>query len=101
MAREVMASALRQRMKRALPGQENGQQEFQDQTGINIETDIEHVVACLDQPAGDSKMPGAGMVLARGLFDEVKIEALMREHRAVVESYKGKRLIVASPAGAR
>jgi hypothetical protein len=96
--REVMASALRQRMKRALPGQENGQQEFQDQTGINIETDIEHVVACLDQPAGNGKMPGAGMVLARGLFDEVKIEALMREHGAVVESYKGKRLIVASPA---
>jgi hypothetical protein len=98
--REVMASALRQRMKGALPGQENGQREFQDQTGINIETDIEHVVACLGWPAGsDSKMPGSGMVLARGLFDEVKIEALMRDHGAVVESYKGKRLIVASPAG--
>ena len=98
--REVMASALRQRMKGALPGQENGQREFQDQTGINIETDVQHVVACLGWPAGsDSKMPGSGMVLARGLFDEVKIEALMREHGAAVESYKGKRLIVASPAG--
>ena len=39
--------------------------------------------------------PGAGMVLARGRFDEVKIEALMREHGAHVEDYKGKRLIVA------
>jgi hypothetical protein len=98
--REVMASALRQRMRRALPGQESGQREFQDRTGINIETDIEHVVACLDRPAdADSKMPGSGMVLARGLFDEVKIEALMRDHGAVVESYKGKRLIVASPTG--
>jgi hypothetical protein len=98
--REVMASALRHRMKQSLPGPENGQREFQNQTGINIETDIEHVVACLDRPAAaDSKLPGSGMVLARGLFDETKIEALMREHGAVVESYKGKRLIVASPGG--
>jgi hypothetical protein len=95
----VMASALRQRMKQALPGQENGQREFQDQTGINIETDIEHVVACLAPTGPDGKMPGSGMVLARGLFDQVKIEAVMREHGAVVENYKGKRLIVASPAG--
>ncbi len=99
--REVMASPLRRRTQRALPGHEDGQREFQDRTGINIETDIEHVVACLGGPAGsDARMPASGMVLARGLFDEVKIEALMRERGATVESYKGKRLIVASPAGA-
>jgi len=39
-------------------------------------------------------MPGAGMILARGRFDETKIEALMREHGAHVEDYRGKRLIV-------
>ena len=33
------------------------------------------------------------MVLARGRFDEVRIEALMREHGAHVDAYKGKRLI--------
>ena len=38
------------------------------------------------------------MVLARGRFDEVRIEALMREHGAQVEDYKGKRLIVARQA---
>ena len=37
------------------------------------------------------------MVLARGRFDETKIEALMREHGAHVETYNGKRLIVADP----
>src|ERR1700704_2484150 len=97
--REVMASALRQRVKRALPGQENGQREFQNLTGIDIETDIEHVVACLGPAGSDGKMPGYGMVLARGLFDEVKIEALMREHGATVANYKGERLILASPNG--
>src|SRR3954466_8271402 len=43
--REVMASELRQRVRRALPAQESGQQRFQEETGINIETDIAHVVA--------------------------------------------------------
>jgi hypothetical protein len=56
--REVMASGLRRRTQRALPGHEDGQREFQDRTGINIETDIEHVVACLGGPAGsDARMP--------------------------------------------
>jgi hypothetical protein len=37
------------------------------------------------------------MVLARGRFDETKIEALMREHGAHVETYNGKRVVVADP----
>jgi hypothetical protein len=41
---------------------------------------------------------GAGMVLARGRFDVVKIEALMREHGGQVEEYKGTRLVVADIA---
>src|SRR5262245_61314833 len=43
--RAVMASELRQRLRRITAGQENGQKELQDLTGINIETDIQHVVA--------------------------------------------------------
>src|SRR5262252_2912151 len=51
--REVMASELRQRFRKAVAtgAQENGQREFQSLTGINIETDIERVVACLDLSA--------------------------------------------------
>ena len=89
---EIMTSELRQKVRRALPMQENGQRELESQTGINIETDIDRVVACLSP---DSGTKGAGMVLARGRFDEVKIEALMREHGAVVETYNGKRMVVA------
>jgi hypothetical protein len=91
---EVMTSEFRQKMRRALPMQENGQQEIQTQTGINIETDIDRIVACL-YPDRSNTTKGAGMVLARGRFDEVKIESLMREHGAHVEDYNGKRLIVA------
>ena len=88
---DVMHSELRQKIRRVIPIPENGQQQFQDETGINIETDIDRVVACLGRPAG-------GLVLARGRFDTVKIEALMRNHGAGVEEYKGKRLIAQAAA---
>ena len=93
--REVMTSELRQHLRHAVPmqKQEDGQREFQNETGINVETDIDRVVACLE-PDRTSMSP-AGMVLARGRFDEVKIEALMRERGAQVENYKNSRLIVA------
>jgi hypothetical protein len=92
---EIMASELRQKLHRALPMPQNGQQELQDQTGINLETDIDSVVACLSPEVTGGNGRGAGMVLARGRFDETKIEALMREHGAHVETYSGKRMVVA------
>jgi hypothetical protein len=95
---EIMNSELRQKLHRALPMQENGQQELQNQTGINLETDVNTVVACMSPDGVDR---GAGMVLARGLFDETKIEALMREHGAHVETYNGKRVVVADPQDVR
>jgi hypothetical protein len=86
---DVMNSSLRERLRQALPDQPDGQREFQEATGINIETDIDRVVASL--------APDNVLVVARGRFDTVKIEALMREHGAVVEDYKGVRVIAAVP----
>jgi hypothetical protein len=91
---EVMTSELRQKLLHALPMHESGQREFENQTGINIETDIDRIVACLTPDPSAPNVPGQGMILARGRFDEVRIESLMREHGAQVEQYKGKRLIV-------
>jgi hypothetical protein len=88
---DIMVSELRERVRRALPGQENGQREFQNETGINIETDIDHVVASLDQSTDGLQ---EGIVIARGRFDAVKIEASMGQHGARVEDYRGKRLLV-------
>jgi hypothetical protein len=85
---DVMGSSLRERLRQALPAQPDGQREFEDATGINIETDIDRVVAALAPPH-------EGVVIARGRFNDEKIEALMREHGATVEDYKGVRLILA------
>src|SRR5260370_24733698 len=94
-----MTSGLREHARQALPVKPEGQRQLESETGINVETDIDRVVACI-APAldGTSHLPATGLVLARGRFDQVKIEALMREHGAVVEEYKGGRLIIA-PAG--
>jgi hypothetical protein len=97
--REIMASDLRRQVhERFAPKVHEGdRQEFQELTGINYETDIERIVACFDGGPGSSN--NSGLILARGLFDTVKIEALMREHGAQAQDYKGKRLIVAEHFG--
>jgi hypothetical protein len=98
---EIMASELRQKLHRAMPMSGDGQKEFVERTGINIETDIDRVVACMNPDPENPGTPGVGMVLARGRFNETKIESLMREHGASVEDYRGKRLIAASTESAR
>lgn len=92
--REVMDSELRQKMKLALPN-ENGQKEFQEQTGIDIEHDIDYVVAAMTQVPNGPTQPG-GLVVARGRFNTTQLETLIREHGGVVEEYKGKRLVKAA-----
>jgi hypothetical protein len=97
--REVMASELRQKLHSAIPMPVGGQHDFEDKTGINIETDIDRIVACLTPDRESANSPGAGMVLARGRFNETKIESLMREHGAQAEDYRGKRLIAGASDG--
>src|SRR4051794_38191140 len=92
--REVMDSQLRQRLKIVMP-QEQGQQEFQRETGIDIEKDIDYVVAAMTSSDAGVKEPN-GLVVARGRFDVTTLESLARQHGGVVEEYKGKRLIKAS-----
>jgi hypothetical protein len=90
--RAIMDSDLRQRLKAAMPMHEQGQAEFQQQTGIDIERDIDYIVAAA---AGmDANQPiGGGLVVARGRFNDGQLEALAREHGGISEEYKGKRLI--------
>ena len=93
--RDVMDSELRQKIRQALPISGQGQQEIADHTGINIENDIDEVLAAL-APSRSAQMPGALLVVARGRFDTARIEGLMRQEGAQVEEYKGVRVIVAS-----
>jgi hypothetical protein len=88
---DVMSSSFRQRVLRAEPD-EHGRREFEARTGINVERDIDHVVACL-APA-DGAAETSGLVLVSGRFDEPKISSLVKEHEAHAESYGGKSILV-------
>lgn len=93
--REVMDSQVRQHLKQRLP-QEPGQKEFQEQTGIDIERDINYVIAAMT--AGDPSNPN-GLVVARGNFNTTQLETLARQHGGEVEEYKGKRLVTCKMPG--
>jgi len=87
--RAIMDSDLRTRLKAAMPTHEEGQKEFQTQTGIDIERDIDYVVASLSSTPEKT----APLVVARGRFNDTQLEGLIREHGGTVEEYKGKRLV--------
>ena len=90
--RNLMQSELRQKLHKAINEDgEDGQAEFQKQTGIDIENDIDRVVAFMEPIEGAEGY--TGMVLATGRFDQGRLEALAREHGGLVEDYGGKRLI--------
>jgi hypothetical protein len=88
--RTIMDSQLRQQLKQVMPVEQTGQQEFQEKTGIDIERDIVYVVASMTSLGPDHPN---GLVVARGRFDIVRLEGLMRDHGATVEDYRNKRLI--------
>jgi len=90
--RNLMQSELRQKLHTAINDEhEDGQAEFQKETGIDIEHDIDRVVAFMEPT--DGAQGYTGMVVATGRFDQGRLEALAREHGGLVEDYGGKRLI--------
>jgi hypothetical protein len=92
--RDVMDSELRRRVRNALPIAGQGQQEILDRTGINVENDIDEVLASLS-PSNGAQIPASALVIAHGRFDTARIEGLMLLEGGHVEEYKGARLVVA------
>ncbi len=86
--REVMLSNFRERLRDVQPDLD-GQQEFKDETGIDLENDIDQVVASLS-PGGTDQEPN-GMVLLSGRFDVPRLEALALL-AGTVQEYAGRRL---------
>lgn len=90
---DVMKSELRQRLVKLDDSSEkSGREEFKNQTGIDIEQDIDYVVACMATKGATDDNANA-LLLARGRFDQGRIEAVALEHGGKVEQYKGKRVM--------
>jgi len=90
--KQVMGSDLRQRLRQFGGPSDEGRAEIKTSTGIDIENDIDYVVAyMMGAPGGDQQ--AEGLVLARGRFDRARLETFAKEKGATIEDYKGKRLI--------
>ena len=86
--RDVMGSAFRDSLAGLQPGLD-GQQEFRESTGIDVESDIDSVVASLSGD-GDSL---SGLVLLTGRFDAGRLEQLAQQQGSEVEEYAGHTLL--------
>lgn len=91
--REIMDSEFRERFRQFEPDTSE-RDEFQSKTGVNIEQDINSVVAALTSiPEPGSQPENSMLILARGRFEQSRLEALALEHGGQVEDYNGKRLL--------
>jgi hypothetical protein len=88
--RDVMTSELRRKLDAAHPQTGDGARSFQEHTGINLETDIDYVVVAGVKTADDMGPP---LTLARGRFDQARIEALATQEGATAEDYQGARVV--------
>lgn len=91
--RDVMNSQLRQRFKALEPSQDEKNQ-FEEKTGLNLEQDVDTIVAAVMPKDGMANNPsGAFLILARARYNAARLEALAVEHGAQVSDYQGKRII--------
>lgn len=96
--RDVMDSELRRKIVELRPQRndpddpDDPNDNFLEQAGINIETDVDRVVAGLwGASEAEQERP---LVLARGRFDDDLIETLVRQRGGQVEEYNGTRLLI-------
>ena len=87
--RQVMDSELRQKLMQFDPNSAQGADKFQAETGIDIRSDVDKVVASLSSDTGS----GRPLLLVTGRFDTARIESLIRQKGGQVEDYQGKRLL--------
>jgi hypothetical protein len=90
--RQVMNSSFRDKLRQYQRANPSGADGLEARTGINLDTDIDRVVAAVPARTGDVRTDRP-LLIARGRFNEVKIEGLMHEQGAQVEQYRGKRVI--------
>jgi len=105
--RSIMDSEFRKKLKQLLPTGD-AKDELLKETGIDLEKDIDTVVAGFTaSPSKSMSTSGSGglgavnvatdngaIALVRGRFNNANIEALATQHGATVETYKGKRVLI-------
>ncbi len=89
--RQVMDSELRQKLMQFEPGSANGADQLQQETGIDLRTDVDRVVASMSGEGGAGNQ--RPLLIVRGRFDFSRIESLVRQKGAEASEHQGTRLL--------
>lgn len=99
----IMNSELRKHVKALVPTEGRGQNEFREETGIDLENDVDRVVAAVGPHAaaatgGDDggKAREMSVAIVSGRFDVARIEGAARQRGATVADYKGVRIVTST-----
>jgi hypothetical protein len=89
--RDLMDSELRKKLLQLRPQSLDGRvNDFEAETGISIERDIDSVVASITDRGVEQDR---ALVMVRGRFDQARIEGLVRQRGGQVEEYKGQQIL--------
>ena len=89
--REIMDSELRRKIMRFGGPDQPGGGFLEEHTGLSVERDIDHVVISMTN--GDDLHGPPSLAIVRGIFDEDRIEQLVREKGGAVETYRNIRVL--------
>jgi hypothetical protein len=97
----VMNSELRRELMPTIDaGSHKGRQMMNDFAGVDLEKQVQHVVAYVEPsaPADPQTQPRSevprGLLLVRCSFDQARIEQFVRDRGGVMEDYNGRKIAV-------
>jgi hypothetical protein len=94
--RDVMNSQFRQRFKSLEPTQDQ-KNEFEEKTGVNLETDVDSITAAIMPKDGMANNPaGSFLIIAKCRNQKSTLESLALQHGAQAIQYQGKTLLTHS-----
>ena len=89
--RGLMNSPFHERFRQLQRTSPAGSDDLEARTGIRFDTDVDGVLVA--SAGGDAPPAEGSLLIARGRFDAVRIEGLMRGHGGQIDQYRGKRIV--------
>lgn len=104
--RAVMNSDLRRALMPSIdPESRKGRQMMNDFAGVDVEKQVNRIVAYVEPHTGPDSQPQAkpemlkALVLVQGTFEPARIEAFIREREGTIDEYKGRKILLRSEHG--
>jgi hypothetical protein len=89
--RGLMNSPFHDRFRQLQRTSPAGSDDLEARTGIRFDTDVDGVLVA--SAGGDAPPAEGSLLIARGRFDAVRIEGLMRGRGGQIDQYRGKRIV--------